>query len=1576
MRFEFQPGRDFLVCIPAAIFASLLLIACSSDNNLNTAATPRAPKATAFPEAKEPTSTQSQSHAVVQTAAASRVAALPTPTIAPPGVSTSTPTLEFLPSTEIKQEPTASPLTIAPPPASQVPPAAECPAPVEGPVQETSAKTDREALEALYQLAGGRRWSNAKLWMTDRPIGEWYGVTTNSAGRVTELRLPDNELTGGLSQKLGNLSYLTVLDVRGNPMGAKIPSNLGNLSNLTSLSIGYDVSGTVPAWLCNLTQLNDLYLQGNLTGPIPTELANLRNLETLHIDFVNGFAGELPPELGNLSSLKHLLVTGNRAQLTGTIPPELGNLSNLEDLYLRGHLLKGVIPPELGNLSNLQSIELSDNRLTGEIPRELGNLSSLFYLDLSDNHLSGSIPSKLGNLSRLLFLLLSRNELTGPIPPELGNPPNLISLSLNGNKLNGAIPPELGNLALLNNRSFMDQWPEEPPDSSERDESLFNRYLQTGEMSLDLAQRFMFFSSVDLSDNNLSGEIPAELGNLVNLSSSLDLASNNLSGSVPVALGNLVNLGWLMLAGNNLTGELPQSVLSLPNLHSLSFGDNAGLCAVAKIWEDLPGGASGPICHIERVGPEVAFHPADLEVLEAVYHATGGPAWTENRNWLTDLPPSEWAGVVINEQGRVTELYLTWNNLTGTIPPDLGKLTALEALHMSGNQLTGQIPIELANLSKLASLDLSFNRLEGELPQSFGQLTGLERLNLEGNNICLPLGLFERSEQFRYWYCEEPVVPLHAGDREVLVAFYHATDGPNWDNNDGWLGPDPDWHGVEFDEGGRVIILSLDDNSLSGSLPPELGNLSHLIALSLDDNDLTGSIPPELEKLTHLFNLSLENNDLTGLIPPELGNLSELTHLRLTDNNLTGPIPLELGNLSNLAYMELYGNKLEGAIPLEMTGLSNLDYLTLPFSNPTFCVSPGLENWFQSIERALGPACQAEPLTPGAAADWKTLAALFNSARGPEWYYPLDWFTAKPIGKWSGVQTDDEGRVESLHLYDAISFGRIPPELGNLSNLVYLNLGTDPSRNVTSEHLHGTIPPELGNLTNLKTLILNNNSLTGTLPQELGNLSKLIRLDVSHNRLHGEIPEELTKLPRLREIDFRSNIGLCYSPSLQGWLDSIEGLGPVCRMPTAETEADRAALLAFYNAAGGPDWIRNDNWLTDIPVQGWYGVTIDDDGRVVELKLCRNGLTGFIAPELGDLSELTDLDLCNDQRRDWNYWHNGLTGTVPPELGNLSNLERLALDGNFLEGEVPGVLFSLEKLEVLDIRNNSGLCVPPTFKERFQRFIGWWGGGPICAPPSEADRAALTAFYHATGGPDWVNSRNWLTDAPLWGWQGVQTNEEGRVIGLYLPDNNLRSVGSSDPGATTSLDRLDPIGEISAEPSVITDLGNLTHLALLNISDNKLTGSIPPELASLLHLGSLDLSGNNLSGGIPPELGNLPNLSSLNLSGNHLAGNIPPDLGNLSSLYVLHLSGNSLTGNVPPELGKLLSLNQLSIGSNRLEGEIPNSFSALENLRYFGFGRNSGLCAPESLRGWLEQIDYRTDPECPIQKKEEKDERE
>ncbi len=133
----------------------------------------------------------------------------------------------------------------------------------------------------------------------------------------------------------------------------------------------------------------------------------------------------------------------------------------------------------------------------------------------------------------------------------------------------------------------------------------------------------------------------------------------------------------------------------------------------------------------------------------------------------------------------------------------------------------------------------------------------------------------------------------------------------------------------------------------------------------------------------------------------------------------------------------------------------------------------------------------------------------------------------------------------------------------------------------------------------------------------------------------------------------------------------------------------------------------------------------------------------------------------------------------------------------------------------------------------------------------ESDREVLEAFYHATGGPDWFFSTNWLSDEPLSAWHGVHTNDEGRVWRLLLSSNNL-------------------------------------------------TGALPPELARLTRLNVLSLRFNQLSGPIPPELGRLTGLIGLNLFGNQLSGPIPPELGQLTNLELLHLDENQLTGPIPP----------------------------------------------------------------------------
>ncbi|MCY4581197.1 MAG: hypothetical protein OXE50_00115, partial [Chloroflexi bacterium] len=112
-----------------------------------------------------------------------------------------------------------------------------------------------------------------------------------------------------------------------------------------------------------------------------------------------------------------------------------------------------------------------------------------------------------------------------------------------------------------------------------------------------------------------------------------------------------------------------------------------------------------------------------------------------------------------------------------------------------------------------------------------------------------------------------------SGDREALIAFYNATDGPNWDNNTNWLSDAPlaEWSGVETDANGRVITLDLRWNRLTGEIPSELGSLSNLESLGLGLNQLTGEIPPWLGDLSNLEQLFLNSNDLSGEIPPELG---------------------------------------------------------------------------------------------------------------------------------------------------------------------------------------------------------------------------------------------------------------------------------------------------------------------------------------------------------------------------------------------------------------------------------------------------------------------------------------------------------------------------------------------------------------------------------------------------------------------------------------------------------------------------------------------------------------------------------
>ena len=297
----------------------------------------------------------------------------------------------------------------------------------------------------------------------------------------------------------------------------------------------------------------------------------------------------------------------------------------------------------------------------------------------------------------------------------------------------------------------------------------------------------------------------------------------------------------------------------------------------------------------------------DRAALVALYHATGGPGWTNSANWLSDEPLRRWFGVSTDPNGRVVRIEMSSNGLRGELPAELGQLAELQWLRMSYNQLSGPIPAELGRLGNLVTLRLTRNQLSGAIPAELGQLASLEALYLNFNDL-------------------SGAIPAALGRLQGLVE------------------------------------LDLSWNELSGEIPAELGQLSELEGLDLSDNGLSGAIPAALGQLSSVEGLDLSDNDLGGTIPPALARLSNLVELHLSDNALGGDIPAALGQLSDLESLYLFGNDLSGEIPPELGRIPELRYLYLARNALSGCIPESLSDvQWNDFSRTGLPPCGAVP---------------------------------------------------------------------------------------------------------------------------------------------------------------------------------------------------------------------------------------------------------------------------------------------------------------------------------------------------------------------------------------------------------------------------------------------------------------------------------------------------------------------------------------------------------------------------------------------------------------------------------------
>ena len=517
-------------------------------------------------------------------------------------------------------------------------------------------------------------------------------------------------------------------------------------------------------------------------------------------------------------------------------------------------------------------------------------------------------------------------------------------------------------------------------------------------------------------------------------------------------------------------------------------------------------------------------------------------------------------------------------------------------------------------------------------------------------------------------------------DRDALVALYEATDGDNWVNSDNWLTDAPldSWYGVaKFDDRG-VIGLTLTENGLRGSIPPELGNLSSLSWLDLWGNELRGTIPAELGNLSNLVVMDLSGNKLRGTIPAELGNLSNLASLNLSENQLRGSIPLEFGRLTNLRQLSLAKNHLTGTIPSELSNTKLKWLVDLSDNELSGTIPPELGNLSDLIELNLSNNQLSGPI-PSELGNLTYLTQLYLSDNALIGTIPSE------LGNLS--------YLEELGLWGNQLSGTVPAVLGKLVYLKWLLL--------TDNELGGLIPPELGNLTNLEGLSLSENQLRGSIPAELGNLSSLKVLLLSENQLSGSIPSELGNL---------SNLDLLYL-----WDNRLSG-----SIPPELGKTNLSQLYLWGNELTGtiPSELGNLTNLTILRLQlnRLAGTIPSELGKLTkldELSLGGNRLSGTIPSELGRLTNLTGLAL----------WGNELNGTIPSELGNLIHLTGLSLTDNKLSGTIPSELGNLTSLELLYLSGNqlSG-CVPEIWRNVEENDLDELGL-PFCAASSPTPTA-------------------------------------------------------------------------------------------------------------------------------------------------------------------------------------------------------------------------------------------------------------
>jgi Leucine-rich repeat (LRR) protein len=449
----------------------------------------------------------------------------------------------------------------------------------------------------------------------------------------------------------------------------------------------------------------------------------------------------------------------------------------LTQLNLTENNVQGTFPTELAHLSTLQSIVFSNNAITGTLPDQLfTKILELKDLVLYGNEIQGTLPTSIGLLTDLSHLDFHSNVFEGTLPTEIALMSSLQTLVLSSNRLNGTIPSQFGALTNL--------------------------------------------KSLYLFDNDLSGSVPAELCAL----SLTALQVGCKSKVVCSCCTDQCDTGVPQNSTVNSTdsAEDQSSNTELLNLLSPLYSDGG---TVLRNQSSAQYAAMEWLSSSELLSVYSNQQKVQRYAMAALFFSLNGDLWFDSSDWLTELDECFWvnsAVVSCDGNGTLVGLSLTGQNLTGSIPPELGLLSRLEVLELQDNQISGSIPPEVYDLRNLLHLDLSMNNLTGSLSKNLGQLTNL---------------------------------------RDYFAVYKNSLRGPI---------------PTEIGQLTKLEVVDMGTNQISGTVPSTVGQMTSLLGFSIHDTRISGSLPTELALLTALEVLYIDASGITGPFPEAICNLASI----------------------------------------------------------------------------------------------------------------------------------------------------------------------------------------------------------------------------------------------------------------------------------------------------------------------------------------------------------------------------------------------------------------------------------------------------------------------------------------------------------------------------------------------------------------------------------------------------------------------------------------------------------------------------------------------------------------------------